>query len=88
MGHFPPVILRLKRIKFMKGLKHFKYFNLSEEEMDKRLFGKTRYDGMKFTLEGDWGHLYKDYASPVFVFENGDRVVFDKYGELVVLDRC
>lgn len=86
MGHFPPVILRLKRIKFMKGLKYFKYLNLSEEEMDKRLFRKTKYKGMKFTLEGDWTNLYEDYASPVFVFENGDRVVFDRRGELVVLD--
>ncbi len=52
---------------------------------DRRIWKDTKYQGMKFTLESTWNNYDKTYASPVFVFENGNRVVIDKRGNIVEL---
>lgn len=72
----------------MSKLKHFKNIfnpNLTEEELDRDMFKNTKYAGMSFTRQGDWTNFDQTYSTPVFIFENGDHVVFDRYGELVVL---
>lgn len=65
--------------------KHIFDPNVTEEELDREIWKNTKYAGMSFTREGDWTNFDQTYASPVFVFENGDKVVFDRCGELVVL---
>ncbi len=62
--------------------KYIFYPNVTEEELDMEMWKNTKYYGMKFTREGNWANFDHTYASPVFVFENGDRVVFDRYGEI------
>ena len=57
----------------------------SEEQADRDMWNGTRYQGMKFTRESDWNNYDRTYASPVFAFENGDRVVYDRRGNIVVL---
>lgn len=72
----------------MTKLTHIKnLFNLdlTEEELDKEIWKNTKYAGMKFVRESGWDDYDKTYASPVFSFENGDRVVFNKYGCIEVL---
>ena len=69
----------------LKYIKHIFNNNVTEEELDRDMWKNTKYYGMKFTREGDWTNFDQTYASPVFVFENGDRVVFDRYGEIKVL---
>ena len=64
---------------------HFKKIDLNNETSDEPIFKDTRYEGMKFIRESGWDDYDKTYASPVFAFENGDRVVFDRYGEIVLL---
>ena len=58
---------------------------LTVEESDRLLFDHTRYAGMSFTYETTWDNYDKTYSSPIFLFENGDRVVFDHYGVIKVL---
>ncbi len=50
---------------------------------DRRIWKGTKYQGMKFTLESTWDNYDKTYASPVFVFENGNKVVIDKQGNII-----
>ena len=52
---------------------------------DRRIWKGTKYQDMKFTLESTWNNYDKTYASPVFVFENGNRVVIDRQGNIVEL---
>ena len=52
---------------------------------DRRLWKGTKYQGMKFSMESTWDNYNKTYASPVFVFENGNRVVINKQGNIVEL---
>lgn len=52
---------------------------------DRRIWKGTKYQGMKFTLESTWDNYDKTYASPVFLFENGSRVVIDKQGNIINL---
>ena len=52
---------------------------------DRRIWNGTKYQGMKFSMESTWDNYNKTYASPVFVFENGNRVVIDKQGNIVEL---
>jgi hypothetical protein len=64
---------------------HFKEPDLNNSTSDEPIFKGTKYEGMKFVRESGWDDYDRKYASPVFAFENGDRVVFDRYGTLVVL---
>lgn len=64
---------------------HFKEPDLNNLSSDEYIFKDTKYEGMKFVRESGWDDYDRNYASPVFAFENGDRVVFDRYGEIVVL---
>ena len=57
----------------------------SEEKADRDMWNGTRYQGMKFVRESPWDNFDRKYACPVFSFENGDRVVYDRRGEIVVL---
>lgn len=69
-------------------LKHIKYIvdpNVTEEELDREIWKNTKWDGMSFSRESDWNNYGSEYASPVFAFENGDRVVIDKQGNIVEL---
>ena len=59
------------------------WFN--EEQADREMWNGTRYQGMKFTRESSWNNYDRQYACPVFAFENGDRVVYNRAGEIVVL---
>ena len=52
---------------------------------DRRIWRDTKYQGMKFSMESTWDNYDKTYASPVFVFENGNRVVIDKQGNIIEL---
>lgn len=52
---------------------------------DRRIWKGTKYQGMKFSMESTWDNYNKTYASPVFVFENGNRVVINKQGNIVEL---
>lgn len=52
---------------------------------DRRIWKGTKYQGMKFYMESTWDNYDKTYASPIFVFENGNRVVIDKQGNIVEL---
>jgi hypothetical protein len=36
-------------------------------------------------MESGWDDFDKKYASPVFRFDNGERVVIDRTGNIVVL---
>ena len=65
---------------------HFKEIDWNNAFSDERIFKDTKYEGMKFVRESGWDNYDRSYASPVFSFENGDRVVFDKYGEIVLLN--
>ena len=52
---------------------------------DRRIWKGTKYQGMKFSMESTWDNYNKTYASPVFIFENGNRVVINKQGNIVEL---
>lgn len=65
---------------------HFKEIDWNNAFSDESIFKDTKYEGMKFVRESGWDNYDRSYASPVFSFENGDRVVFDKYGEIVLLN--
>ena len=65
---------------------HFKEPDLNNLSSDEYIFKDTKYEGMKFVRESGWDDYDMKYASPVFSFENGDRVVFDRYGEIVLLN--
>jgi hypothetical protein len=56
--------------------------SISWKVYDRRLWKGTRYQGMMFTRESTWANYDKTYASPVFSFENGDRVVIDRQGNI------
>ena len=56
--------------------------SISWNVYDRRLWKGTRYQGMRFTRESTWYNYDKTYASPVFSFENGDRMVIDKQGNI------
>lgn len=62
------------------------YFEMSksktDKELDEEMFKGTKYEGMQFIREYE-GDNY--YASPVFRFANGDRVVINKMGNIMVL---
>ena len=64
---------------------HFKEPDLNNLSSDEYIFKDTKYEGMKFVRESGWDDYDKTYASPVFAFDNGERVVFDRFGEIVVL---
>lgn len=61
------------------------YETICKRIYDRRLWKNTRYNGMKFTMESGWDDFDKKYASPVFRFDNGERVVIDRTGNIVVL---
>ena len=65
---------------------HFNKANLNNLSSDEYIFKGTKYEGMKFVRESGWDDYDMKYASPVFSFENGDRVVFDRYGEIILLN--
>ena len=72
----------------MGNLKHLKLVidpNITEEQLDKDMWKGTKYEGMSFNRESDWTNFDQTYASPVFSFENGDRVVIDRHGNIKVL---
>lgn len=54
-----------------------------------KLFENTRFANMSFTREFEWDKLTDlwnrgyQYVSPVFLFENGQRIVIDKQGNIV-----
>ena len=56
---------------------HFKEPDLNNLSSDDYIFKDTKYEGMKFVRESGWDDYDRTYASPVFSFENGDRVVFE-----------
>lgn len=58
---------------------------LTVDEADRLMFEHTKYEDMPFIRETTWDNYDKKYASPVFKFKNGDRVVFDHYGVLRAL---
>ena len=64
---------------------HFKEPDLNNLSSDEYIFKGTKYEGMKFVRESGWDDYDRKYASPVFAFDNGERVVFDRFGEIVVL---
>ena len=64
---------------------HFKNVDLNNSSSDEDIFKGTMYDGMKFVRESGWDDYDKTYASPVFAFENGDRVVINRVGDIIVL---
>ena len=65
---------------------HFNKENLNNLSSDEYIFKGTMYEGMKFVRESGWDDYDQTYASPVFSFENGDRVVFDRFGEILKLN--
>ena len=64
---------------------HFKEPDLNNLSSDEYIFKGTQYEGMKFVRESGWDDYDTAYASPVFSFENGERVVFDRQGNIVNL---
>lgn len=66
-------------------IKNLFNLDLTEEELDKEIWKNTKYAGMKFVRESGWDDYDKTYASPVFSFENGERVVIDKQGNIMNL---
>ena len=56
--------------------------SISWKVYDRRIWKGTKYQGMKFSMESTWDNYDKTYASPVFSFENGDRVVIDRQGNI------
>lgn len=59
------------------------------EEENRKLWENTKFGGMKFTRECEWkdlSELCKDgypFSSPIFVFEDGSRAAWDRYGNIV-----
>lgn len=59
---------------------------MTEKELDEMIFKGTKYDGLDFVRESEWSEYdCINYASPVFKFENGDRVVIGKDGTIIIL---
>ena len=57
--------------------------NKTSHELDAEMFETTEYEGMKFRIIfGSWTDLPEHYSSPLFLFENGDLVIFDKWGTM------
>jgi len=66
-----------------------KYSSMTLDDYDREMFEKTQWSGMKFEREESWKEYsnreFREYASPVFKMENGDRVVVNRMGELITL---
>ena len=59
--------------------------SVKNKRLDRSIFNGTKFDGKKFTMESGWDNFETEYASPVFVFNRGERVVIDRCGNINIL---
>lgn len=63
------------------------YPHKAVDNLDRLMFKGTKYENMDFYREVEWEDFKGDgeLSTPVFVFDNGDRVAFDKKKNLIIL---